>query len=668
MQKVKAGALFAVVCVALFGTLFLMGRFQPSLVPGDALPAETVFPVLLDGSSEAETSLILDGAAGTADLMAFGFMPHGSKVVLTACGREVAAATLEERNSLVAFATLDIAGIEGEVTVSVDGPENLTPVLFVDTGLTMRSVLDLSGFMGLFEAGMLAALAVWGLTLYVFKRSESYMRQFVMFVAVLFAQVLLFGHVWEGHTYESLYYGVSRCSVVATSMLAVDLCYRLADVKISRLGRLVLSAPGITLASLACAVATFFLWQSLGLAIDFAIYAGCAAAAVLGIFKSDSRMFFLPAVLLLSTLLCGCGTILGFLNLSRGFLYASLLTTPPLFNLPFVLVAMVVVNGRFAGKFNEAERLNVELDALVEERTRNLHEQENKRRQLMLNVFHDLRSPLFVLGNLARESESDAQTAFRNAPIVSERVSMLTRLTNDLFYLAKLEEGRIVFAEEAFPLDGLLIQTVDAWKTSAETSGASISLTTEEASVVGDEMRIKEALDNLIANAVRHSKSEGTIEISLYTKGFDAFVEVKDHGEGIRPEDLPDIFRQYYSKTSRGAERATGIGLSIAQESVARTGGDISASSVLGEGTTMTVRLPLLVHVDLEKVSKFIADEGFEPLNNVRTDGYTVYTLALTVEGNEAVFACCRGTLRRVPEGTEEWQMCKALPEAPAVL
>ena len=82
----------------------------------------------------------------------------------------------------------------------------------------------------------------------------------------------------------------------------------------------------------------------------------------------------------------------------------------------------------------------------------------------------------------------------------------------------------------------------------------------------------------------------------------------------------------------------------------------------------MTVRLPLLVHVDLEKVSRFIADEGFDPLNNVRTDGYTVYTLALTVEGNEAVFACCRGALRRVPEGTEEWQMCKALPEAPAVL
>ena len=82
----------------------------------------------------------------------------------------------------------------------------------------------------------------------------------------------------------------------------------------------------------------------------------------------------------------------------------------------------------------------------------------------------------------------------------------------------------------------------------------------------------------------------------------------------------------------------------------------------------MTVRLPLLVHVDFDRVSRCIAAEDFVLLDGVRTDGYTVYIPALTAEGDEVVFACCRGTLRRVPEGTEEWHAFKTLPEVPAAL
>ncbi len=667
--RVSGAAVVALVCAVLFGGLYAMAALQPTLGETGVLASGKSFPYLLadagdgdaaeeslaieelslvagtpaessssaesaaesssaDLSSSADSSSSAAGtrrfvanlAEGSVDVMVFGFLQHGTEAVLLLDGKEVARAPLDEANAIIMTTTLSVPRLQGQVELSLVGGSTSDVRIFVDGGQTMHRVLRIGQAMGSFELGLLIAMAVWGAALYGFKRSESYMLHFVVYVAFLLLQVVLFAHVWDGA--ESLYYAASRCSVVATSMLSVDVCYRLAGVRAEGwLGR-VLTARGIALTSLAGAIATYLLWAILGLAIDWVIYAACIVAAIWGCCKTKPSLFFVPATLLVSSLLRGCGTVFGFLGLSRGFLYSALLTTPPFFDVPFVLAAMAAVNRLFAGKFNEAERLNVELDALVAERTEGLREQEAQRRQLMLNVFHDLRSPLFVLGDLARTSARDPDRAQENAPAVLERVDMLTRLTNDLFYMAKLEEGRVLFAEDSFDLAGLLRQSVDAWRASAAEAGVALELAiASPVTVVGDELRLKEAVDNLVANAVRHSETGGSIEVSLRVErptagedvqvagegaqtpedagvqvpaapGLSAIVEVTDHGEGIAPEDLPDVFRQYYSRTSRGAERSTGIGLSIAQAIVTRMGGTLEAASVLGEGTTMTVRLP----------------------------------------------------------------------------
>jgi signal transduction histidine kinase len=103
-----------------------------------------------------------------------------------------------------------------------------------------------------------------------------------------------------------------------------------------------------------------------------------------------------------------------------------------------------------------------------------------------------------------------------------------------------------------------------------------------------DPERIRQVLENLIANALRYTPRGGTIHVRCFAEGAHATVSVSDTGAGISPDDLPHIFDRFFkSRDSRG----TGLGLAIAKNLVAAHGGEISAQSVLGQGTTIQFTL-----------------------------------------------------------------------------
>lgn len=536
-------AALALVLAVLFGALAALSASQPTLPADGELGPGTAFPLLLTGAEGAEEaagaegaeeaagaegaegaagaegalsfSFQLGGGVGSVDVMAFGPFSPGGSAELRVNGELADSRPLAEQNCLARTAGLDAGGLSGEAVLTLTGVAGSTGA-FADTGGSMRSTLGAASQMGVFETGLLCAVMVYGATLYAFKRSEGYMLSFSLYVLVLILQVSLFSRMWEGPMLGWLYYPASRCTVAATVLLSVSICYRLASVPAPGWAARLLGARGVAALSAATALAALLLWSRVGLAIDYAVYGAGALAALYGCARCERRSFYIPATLLVSTLACGCGTLLSFLRLSRGFLYCALLTTPPLFSIPFVIAAMVAVNRRFARKFREAEELNAELDRLVAERTRGLHEQEAQRKQLMINVFHDLRSPLFVLQDLAASSEAGPEAALRNATLIRERVGHLTRLTNDLFYLAKLEEGRVIFSEDLFDAGVLARQAAEAWRVPAAERGVTVELgEVEEAPVVGDETRLKEALDNLLANAVRHTPAGRAVRVSV---------------------------------------------------------------------------------------------------------------------------------------------------------
>jgi signal transduction histidine kinase len=104
-----------------------------------------------------------------------------------------------------------------------------------------------------------------------------------------------------------------------------------------------------------------------------------------------------------------------------------------------------------------------------------------------------------------------------------------------------------------------------------------------------DPVRIREVLMNLISNALRHSRSDGIVAIRTEARREAIVVSVRDAGAGIPPEVLPRIFDRFYKgATSHGS----GLGLTIARNLVVAHGGEISAESSVGEGTTVTFTLP----------------------------------------------------------------------------
>ncbi len=172
---------------------------------------------------------------------------------------------------------------------------------------------------------------------------------------------------------------------------------------------------------------------------------------------------------------------------------------------------------------------------------------------------------------------------------------MLSRLVDDLRTLALVESGALKLRKEPTDLGVLIGETLASFRAQAETSGIvqSAEIAPEVPLLELDPARIREVLENLIANALRHTPQGGQVTVSASVTGRNPgqlTVSVCDTGTGISKEDLAHIFDRFYkSRESRGM----GLGLAIAKNLVAAHGGEISAESEVGKGTTVRFTLPV---------------------------------------------------------------------------
>ena len=219
---------------------------------------------------------------------------------------------------------------------------------------------------------------------------------------------------------------------------------------------------------------------------------------------------------------------------------------------------------------------------------------DEQRRNLLADVTHELRTPLTVIqGNLEGLLDGIYPRDDAHLQPILEETRVLSRLIDDLRTLALAESGALRLEKE--PTDLALVASEAVASFRAQAASAGIEFSTDSAPDLPmlqvDPARIRQILDNLIANALRYTPSGGTIRVQCRV-GEDAHViiGVSDTGAGIPPDKLPHIFDRFYkSPDSRG----TGLGLAIAKNLVAAHGGEISAESELGKGTTIRIRLPL---------------------------------------------------------------------------
>lgn len=265
------------------------------------------------------------------------------------------------------------------------------------------------------------------------------------------------------------------------------------------------------------------------------------------------------------------------------------------YDLPFALGCLVYVCRRFALQFDRTEQLARELDRRVAERTRELTEQTEARKSMMVNIFHDLRSPLFAVSSGLDTLAASPEALPALLPALQQRIGFVRRLTEDLFLAAKLEQKQLMLNEDRAALDKAASAVCAACQAEAAQKGVALSLRSEAPLPVwGDEMRLEQILQNLVTNAIHYTPAGGRVEVDCRPQEGFALVSVRDTGCGIAPEDQGAVFDRYFHTTARTKHDSTGLGLTIARELARLHHGEITLESQVGVGSRFTLRLPLL--------------------------------------------------------------------------
>jgi signal transduction histidine kinase len=215
----------------------------------------------------------------------------------------------------------------------------------------------------------------------------------------------------------------------------------------------------------------------------------------------------------------------------------------------------------------------------------------------MADVSHELRTPLAAMqGNievLERGAARDPELLHESLTDMRREVGRLIRMTNDLLLLGQSETG-IQLRREPVEIDTLLLEVLRELRPLA--GEVKLRLGAEDqAMVLGDRDRLKQALLNLGVNALQHTQSEGTVTLSLELQDARVAIAVADTGAGIAPELLPHVFQRFFrADPSRNRNRGgAGLGLSIVKWIAEAHGGEARAESTLGVGSTFTLLLPL---------------------------------------------------------------------------
>jgi signal transduction histidine kinase len=245
-----------------------------------------------------------------------------------------------------------------------------------------------------------------------------------------------------------------------------------------------------------------------------------------------------------------------------------------------------------------------EMAGQLEERTRALETADRTRRQLLADVSHELTTPLAaILGYVETLRMSDISlddaTRSRYLRIVNDEADRLEHIVGDLLDLARLEGGGGSLRQEPVSV-GHLLERVRHRHAQA-VAERKIALTTHQepmiGPLIGDQNRLEQALQNLVANAVRHTPDGGAVTVSARTEGQTVVLSVDDTGHGIPEDQLQRVFDRFYkvdeSRTGTDLPSGSGLGLSIVQAIVTRHGGSVSARNIPGGGARFEIVLPI---------------------------------------------------------------------------
>ena len=224
-----------------------------------------------------------------------------------------------------------------------------------------------------------------------------------------------------------------------------------------------------------------------------------------------------------------------------------------------------------------------------------------KQRELVANAGHELRTPITLVraaAEVARRELRGAADPKKTDELLGEildETDHLTKLTDDLVLLSRLDSGHIVFSKVAIDLPAFLRDIAVGFGRLCDERGVRLLVGSTEGAIVADPARVRQTIVIALDNAMRFTPPGGEIALESTIRDRWLDISVRDTGAGIAEADLERVFERFYQGPSPGGDdesRHSGLGLAIARAVVEGQGGRLTLASNVGEGTTLTLSFP----------------------------------------------------------------------------
>jgi two-component system, OmpR family, sensor histidine kinase BaeS len=241
---------------------------------------------------------------------------------------------------------------------------------------------------------------------------------------------------------------------------------------------------------------------------------------------------------------------------------------------------------------DEIGRLTAAFNDFSERRER----MEAQRTAMVSDIAHELRTPLANIRGWLEAAEdglASSDQAFM-ASLLEEAV-LLQHIIDDLQDLSAADAGQLRLHPEPVRVRDLLDQVATAHLSRADAAGITLDVATVgEPELSVDPVRLRQAVGNLVSNALRHTAAGGSVTIGCRPDAGQVVIEVADTGSGIAPDDLPKVFDRFWRAEKSRSRRTggSGLGLPITRQLIEAHGGTVTATSVPGRRTVFTIRLP----------------------------------------------------------------------------
>jgi len=248
----------------------------------------------------------------------------------------------------------------------------------------------------------------------------------------------------------------------------------------------------------------------------------------------------------------------------------------------------------YAGPDDEIKRLADTFDGMLG-RLENSFESQ---KQFIQDASHELRTPIAIAQTNIEVLEMDNKATVKDyerlKDILKINLERMSTLSEKLLLLSESEQGKTNWS--IVDLAPLLTELMTEFKTQGRELGINLELATIDQSipVFGDAFRLKQALVNLVDNAIKYNRPGGEVKISARADDAQVVIEIKDNGIGISQADQQRIFERFYrvDKSRSRAQGGSGLGLAIVKKIAEEHGGTVSVESTLGEGSMFRITLP----------------------------------------------------------------------------